>query len=146
MDAGILSTEDLQRLEACLPTGPELKTVLTYDGPLETLGPAEAFFRALAPTPRPASKVSTLLFSLQFSSIVEIADARLETLSCACQEVTTSDRLARILDRVLVIGNLLNEGEILFKLTRVVLLYIHLSSDDEGFFGFTFFWSMSHNT
>lgn len=103
--------EDLQRLEACLPTGPELQQVLAYDGPAEALGPAESFFQALTPTPRPAEKVSLMLFALQFPSIAEVTGARLETLRMACQETTSSDRLARVLDRVLVIGNLLNEGE-----------------------------------
>lgn len=103
--------EDLQRVKACLPTGPELKTVEAYDGPVEDLGAAEAFFRAMASTRRPGFKVTAMLFSLQFPSIAEVCDTRLETLSRACEEAMNSDRLARLLDRVLYIGNLLNEGE-----------------------------------
>lgn len=111
MPAGALSAEDLQRLEACLPTGPELKTVMAYEGPEEALAPAEAFFRALASVPRPAAKVSALLFWRHFSSAAEVAGSRLDTLQKACEEATTSDRLARVLDWVLKIGNVLNEGE-----------------------------------
>lgn len=85
--------------------------MMSYEGPVEALGPAEAFFRALAPTPRPQSKVSAMIFSRQFWSVAEDARARLATLRMACEEATTSDKLARVLERVLIIGNLLNEGE-----------------------------------
>lgn len=81
-----------------------------FKGPIEALGPAESFFRALAHTPRPASKVSVMLFSRQLGSVEESANTRLDTLRLACEEVTKSDRLARVLERVLLIGNLLNEG------------------------------------
>lgn len=77
----MLTTEDLQRLEACLPTPQELKTVLAYTGPAAALGPAETFFRALRDTPRAAGKVTAMLFSRQFlGSVAGDAEARVETL------------------------------------------------------------------
>lgn len=78
----ILTTEDLQRLEACLPTAQELKTVLAYTGPAAALGPAETFFRALGDTPRVGGKVTAMLFSRQFlGSVAGDAEARVGTLS-----------------------------------------------------------------
>lgn len=109
--AELLTVEDLQKLEACLPTESELKTVLAFEGPAEALGPAETFFRSLASVPRPGNKVSALLFWRQFSSVAETAELRLENLHKACEEATTSDRLTGLLEWVLKIGNLLNEGE-----------------------------------
>lgn len=109
----LLTAEDLEKLEVCLPTKAEVRTVLAYKGPVESLGSAESFFLALARTPRPSCKVSVMLFSRQFKSIAEHASARLETLRLACEEATTSGRLARVLERVLIIGNLLNEGVVI---------------------------------
>eukprot|EP00903_Cladosiphon_okamuranus_P016298 g15030.t1 len=107
----ILTPEDLQRLEACLPTAQELKTVLAYTGPAAALGPAETFFRALQDTPRAGGKVTAMLFSRQFlGSVAGDAEARVKTLRLACEEAMSSERLATVLERVLDIGNLLNEG------------------------------------
>ncbi|CAM9424601.1 unnamed protein product [Ectocarpus sp. 4 AP-2014] len=107
----VLTTEDLQRLEGCLPTVQELRTVVAFSGPAAALGSAETFFRALRDTPRPASKVSAVLFSRQFlGSVAGDAESRVETLRMACEEAMGSDRLAAVLEKVLDIGNLLNEG------------------------------------
>ncbi|CAN0032714.1 unnamed protein product, partial [Hapterophycus canaliculatus] len=107
-----LTVEDLQRLEVCLPTTQELKTVLAYSGPPAALGPAETFFRALGGTPRVAQKVSALLFSRVFlGSVARDAERRAERLTRACKEAMESDRLAAVLEKVLDIGNILNEGE-----------------------------------
>ncbi|CBN80077.1 Formin-like 3 [Ectocarpus siliculosus] len=107
----VLTTEDLQRLEGCLPTAQELRTVMAFSGPAAALGSAETFFRALRDTPRPASKVSAVLFSRQFlGSVAGDAESRVETLRMACEEAMESDRLAAVLEKVLDIGNLLNEG------------------------------------
>ncbi|CAM9497960.1 unnamed protein product, partial [Ectocarpus sp. 12 AP-2014] len=107
----VLTIEDLQRLEGCLPTAQELRTVVAFSGPAAALGSAETFFRALRDTPRPASKVSAVLFSRQFlGSVAGDAESRVETLRMACEEAMESDRLAAVLEKVLDIGNLLNEG------------------------------------
>ncbi|CAM9158805.1 unnamed protein product, partial [Ectocarpus sp. 13 AM-2016] len=107
----VLTIEDLQRLEGCLPTAQELRTVVAFSGPAAALGSAETFFRALKDTPRPASKVSAVLFSRQFlGSVAGDAESRVETLRMACEEAMESDRLAAVLEKVLDIGNLLNEG------------------------------------
>lgn len=77
-----LTVEDLQRLEMCLPTPQELKTVLAYTGPPAALGPAEMFFRALGETPRVTQKVSAVLFSRVFlGSVAKDAEGRVETLT-----------------------------------------------------------------
>ena len=76
-----MTTEDLQRLEACLPTAQELRTVVAFSGPAAALGSAETFFRALRDTPRPASKVAAVLFSRQFlGSVAADAESRVDTL------------------------------------------------------------------
>ncbi|CAM9730057.1 unnamed protein product, partial [Discosporangium mesarthrocarpum] len=111
LDPGdLLTTEDLQRLEACIPSVPEVQMAMAFNGPVEALGPAETFFRALGQTPRPLNKVRVMLFMKQFAASVEEASGRLKTLRLACKEVTESRRLAGVLERVLLIGNLLNEG------------------------------------
>lgn len=78
----MLTVEDLQRLEVCLPTAQELKTVFAYTGTPAALGPAETFFRALGGTPRVAQKVSAMLFSrVFFGSVAGDAETRVETLT-----------------------------------------------------------------
>ncbi|CAN0046750.1 unnamed protein product [Choristocarpus tenellus] len=107
----MLSAEDLQRLEVCLPTSPEMEMVLAFQGSPETLGTAESFFWALGNTPRPLAKVRVMLFMQQFKSNSEVLAGRLEALEKACSEATESQRLAGVLERVLRIGNVLNQGK-----------------------------------
>ncbi|CAN0574297.1 unnamed protein product, partial [Ectocarpus sp. 12 AP-2014] len=109
-NAEVLTIEDLQRLEGCLPTAQELRTVVAFSGPAAALGSAETFFRALRDTPRPASKVSAVLFSRQFlGSVAGDAESRVETLRMVRRGGVGSED-QQLLEKVLDIGNLLNEG------------------------------------
>ena len=81
--------------------------------PKETImqyGPVAVFFHALLPIENSRTKVQELIFQLQFTERVTAVRTSQATLLQACQEITSSDRLRRVLEIILKVGNVMNAG------------------------------------
>ena len=113
LDSQHLNSEKLQNMQLLLPKKDEITSLQHYNNngkTVEGLGRAELFFIAVMKVPRFSQKLSVFMYSLQFEEATTALFSNLHTLSRACQEVITSNKLAMILRRFLATGNLLNES------------------------------------
>ncbi|KAL9184842.1 hypothetical protein ACHAXT_002619 [Thalassiosira profunda] len=102
--------ERVQFVPNLLPTPKEVLAVKKYKGDDDKLIAAELFFRQLVPIKRIEDKVKVLRTMSTFEEHIAEARAGFQTLQTVCAQVMNSEKLIQILDMVLNVGNLMNEG------------------------------------
>ena len=115
MDATHLTEGNLEQLLKNIPLEDDLGTVRAYKeqgGEIAALGRAEQLFLALAGTPRLRQKLMALQFKLVFQA-QQLAQLRrkLEQVRGACALVHHSEKIHKLLQTVLAVGNVLNRGK-----------------------------------
>ncbi len=97
-------------LSGLLPKKEESDAIRQFKGDDKLLSPAEHFFRKLLTVTRVESKIKVIetmeLFNQNFEDIL----SRFKTLSTTCNQVMESEKLQLVLESVLTIGNIMNEG------------------------------------
>ena len=106
----MLSLDNLQAVRNCLPTMEEMKTVREYSEGGGELGDAERFFLEMTKVPNAAGKVDALIFRRDFAALAEGVQASLDVFDEVCRKLKGSEQLARILEIILALGNILNRG------------------------------------
>ncbi|KAK8976270.1 hypothetical protein V6N11_007758 [Hibiscus sabdariffa] len=94
LDDTALDPDQLENLIKYCPTKEEIELLKGYKGDKENLGKCEQFFLELMKVPRVESKLRVFLFKMQFDS----------------QQVRNSVKLKRIMQTILSLGNVLNQG------------------------------------
>jgi hypothetical protein len=84
--------------------------VKEYDGPGSKLVPAELWFRQIVTVQRLESKVQVMRTMETFESDANAIIRSFRTLGSVCQQVMTSEKLQDLLEMILQIGNIMNEG------------------------------------
>ena len=107
---GKIAGERTQNIKQLLPQPQELLAVKSYKGQISLLVPAEVFFRHLLKVKRPDAKCQVMQVMNSFSDNALETERQCNVLSNVCIQVLKSERLKRILESVLTIGNKLNEG------------------------------------
>uniref|UniRef100_A0A7S2WBB6 FH2 domain-containing protein n=1 Tax=Rhizochromulina marina TaxID=1034831 RepID=A0A7S2WBB6_9STRA len=128
LEVAVFSVEQLSRLEEILPTPQEIQAVQrliagpggkkktreeeTGQGgaPDQELDPAEVFCSNFINVVRPRAKLTVLITMKSFDTQCDDLVRRLQIMSRACSQITSSARLARLLSEVLAVGNVMNEG------------------------------------
>jgi hypothetical protein len=105
-----IAGERTQNIKQLLPHQQELLAVKSYNGDDSALVPAEVFFRHLLNVKRPEAKFHVMQVMNSFSDVARETEQKFDLLSNVCNQVLKSERLKRILENVLIIGNKLNEG------------------------------------
>lgn len=95
-----------------LPTPKEIVAIKKYKGDDDKLITAELFFRQLVPIKRIDDKVKVMRTMSTFEEHIEEARAGFKTLQTVCAQVMNSEKLIQVLDMVLSVGNLMNEGKL----------------------------------
>ena len=93
-----------------LPTPKEIAAVKRYKGDDDKLITAELFFRQLISIKRIEDKVQVMRTMATFEEHAEEVRAGFKTLQEVCAQVMNSEKLIQILELVLNVGNLMNEG------------------------------------
>jgi len=105
---GSLNIDKLQNLSPLLPTLHEAKKMIAAK---ESQHPAEVFFNtAIQFYPELLKRLNCFLTCLTFADTSEVLLSKMRRIIEACNEVISSDSLARILQKMLTVGNLMNEG------------------------------------
>ena len=107
---GKIQGERVQFMSELLPKDDEFRKIESYKGPDSRLAPAEKFFRQLITVKRAESKISVMKTLQLFHQNLKSAEQTFELLINVCDQVTKSKKLEIILEKVLVIGNTMNEG------------------------------------
>jgi hypothetical protein len=110
LDTTNLNIEQLENMHLLLPTTAEMKQLQEHSGSLEALGRAELFFVAILKVNRFAAKLSVCLFIEQFETQALELQCMQDQFIHTCSNIVESKKLAEILKRLLIVGNLVNEG------------------------------------
>lgn len=105
-----LKGERVQFVKDLLPTPAEVNTIKRYFGSPDRLVPAELWFQKVAHVKRLEAKAHVLHTMEVFESEVKEMQKSLHLLTQVCNQVMESERLRELLDMVLQIGNIMNEG------------------------------------
>lgn len=111
-DNRVLPLDALIVLEESLPTPEEINIVKGYKGDKQRLGEAEKFFLAVADVPKAKQRAAALAFQRAYDQRTGDVENRIRTLIDACNQVRSSQRLRRILEATLKIGNKLNTDDV----------------------------------
>lgn len=102
--------EKCQFLRDILPTSSEIRVIKEYDGNDERLEPAEIWFRHVVDIPRIDVKAQILRTMEMFNSEATLLMDSFHILNEVCHQVMRSEKLQDLLEMVLNIGNIMNEG------------------------------------
>ena len=102
--------ERVQFIPNLLPTPKEIAAVKRYKGDDDKLITAELFFRQLINIKRIEDKVQVMRTMSTFEEHAEEVRAGFKTMQQVCAQVMNSEKLIQILELILNVGNLMNEG------------------------------------
>jgi hypothetical protein len=102
--------ERVQFIPNLLPTPKEIQAIKKFKGDDDKLITAELFFRQLVSIKRIEDKVKVLRTMHTFEDNVEETREGFKRIQEVCSQVLNSEKLIGILEMVLNIGNLMNEG------------------------------------
>eukprot|EP01034_Spumella_vulgaris_P023259 gene23260-29471_t len=105
-----LSADHLENLRNLLPTDSEMKRMHDIAG---SQHPAEVFVQAtLMFYPELPVRLSSFIVCLNFTGNCEAVLAKFMKLISCCNQVLSSSRLAKLLKKMLAIGNVMNQGTV----------------------------------
>eukprot|EP00466_Bigelowiella_natans_P004206 jgi/Bigna1/69549/fgenesh1_pg.9_\ len=97
MNQEVLDGDILARLVKIFPTSEELKQLRRFKGDAKKLDKAEQYFLAISKTPQPHARLQILLLMSEFPSRIQSITARLDKVSIACDKLTRSASLKKVL-------------------------------------------------
>ncbi|KAJ4840960.1 hypothetical protein Tsubulata_018154 [Turnera subulata] len=129
LEDSAIDVDQVENLIKFCPTKEEMELLKGYSGEKDKLGRCEQFFLELMQVPRVESKLRVFSFKMQFNSQVSdlrnnlnVVDSVAQeashfTLRCflssrgvICGNIKNSDKLKRIMQTILSLGNALNQG------------------------------------
>nr|VDD34327.1 unnamed protein product [Brassica oleracea] len=127
MDDTVLDIDQIENLVKFCPTNEEMELLKNYTGDKEMLGKCEQYFLELMKVPRVESKMRVFSFKIQFSTQITEFKKSLNVVISACVEIRTSEKLKEIIQRILYLGNIMNQGTargaaVAFKLDSLLKL------------------------
>ncbi|CAH8312561.1 unnamed protein product [Eruca vesicaria subsp. sativa] len=127
MDDTVLDIDQIENLVKFCPTKEEMEVLKNYKGDKTILGKCEQYFLELMKVPRVESKMRVFLFKIQFSTQIAEFKKSLNAVNSACDEIRTSEKLKEIIQRILYLGNIMNQGTargaaVAFKLDSLLKL------------------------
>jgi len=106
----LITGERVNFIKDLLPNREEEQTIKAYKGEESRLVPAEKFFRFVVKVKRIKEKVDVMRTMVTFRVNAKELSESYCLLQRACTQVLESEKLQTVLDMVLHIGNIMNEG------------------------------------
>ncbi|KAJ3295039.1 hypothetical protein HDU76_006893, partial [Blyttiomyces sp. JEL0837] len=106
----VLTADRLAILMQCIPTDEEIELVQSFPGEPSQLGMAERFILTLSTVPRLRQRLQAIHYRQRFNEEIEEVTPDLSTVEDAIKAVRSSEKLKKVLQAVLVIGNFMNGG------------------------------------
>jgi len=110
VDTSAFNVEQLEALLKYAPTADEAQTIEGYTGDKALLDKPEQFFVELLTIMRLNEKLACFILRLEFDGKIASLDNNVTIYGSAIKEIDTSEKLRKILDVILSIGNFLNHG------------------------------------
>jgi len=109
-DTSVLTENLLQSLVQYLPTPDQFTKLREYTEEYDSLAEAEQFAISLADIKRLVPRLKSLTFKLHFPELVQDCKPDIVAATAACEELKKSSKFARVLEIILLIGNIMNTG------------------------------------
>merc|ERR1719232_624119 len=109
-DTSVLTENLLQSLIQYLPTPDQLNKLKEHSDEYDNLAEAEQFAISLADIKRLVPRLKSLKFQLHFPELVQDCKPDIVAATEACQEVRRSQKFGKILELILLMGNIMNTG------------------------------------
>ena len=106
----LISGERVQFVKDLLPNLQEVQAIKAYTGDDARLVPAELFFRRIVAVKRIEVKVEVMKMMVTFRANAFGFLENYRILERACVQAQSSDKLQEVLEMVLHVGNIMNEG------------------------------------
>eukprot|EP01111_Echinosteliopsis_oligospora_P017871 TRINITY_DN7913_c0_g1_i1.p1 TRINITY_DN7913_c0_g1~~TRINITY_DN7913_c0_g1_i1.p1 ORF type:complete len:1046 (-),score=339.10 TRINITY_DN7913_c0_g1_i1:117-3254(-) len=129
MDSSRVAIEDLKNLLKNVPTAEEIEMLKSYQDDVSQLGKPEHFFLEIMDIPRLSAKLESFIFMLQFNTQADELMPDILTIKNASISLKNSQKLAKILELVLAVGNYINGGTFRGGLTGFKLESLLAMSD-----------------
>lgn len=109
-DMSALDGSVIQQLIQYLPPPDQLKKLQELRASGEELSGAEKFAATIAEVKRLGARLQSLSFRLNFTDLVSDVKPDVVAATAACEEMKTSQKFAKILELILLLGNYMNSG------------------------------------
>lgn len=109
-DSSVLSGALLEQLINQLPPADQLKRLEEFVKEYEELNDAEQFAVTIASVKRLVPRLRSLKFKSLYTDTVTDIKPGIVATTAACEEIKTSRKLAKLLELVLLLGNVMNSG------------------------------------
>merc|ERR1719369_1551433 len=109
-DTSVLTENLLQSLVQYLPSPDQLAKLKEYSEEYDNLAEAEQFAISLADIKRLVPRLKSLMFKIHFPELVQDCKPDIVAATAACEELRKSVKFARVLEIILLIGNIMNTG------------------------------------
>ncbi|KAL7586807.1 hypothetical protein Lser_V15G37978 [Lactuca serriola] len=110
LDELAMDADQVDNLIKFCPTKEEMELLKGYKGEPEALGKCEQFFLELMKVPRWESKLRVFFYKLKFTTLVADQMKNLNDLYLSVEQLMSSVKLRRVLQKVLSLRNALNLG------------------------------------
>jgi len=109
-DTSILTENLVQSLVQYLPNQEQLKRLSNYREDFNDLSEPEQFALSLSDIKRLGPRLTSMMFRLQFPEFIRDCRPDIVAATAACEEVRKSGKFARLLEIILLFGNIMNSG------------------------------------
>jgi len=109
-DTSVLTESLLQTLVQYLPSPDQFIKLSKFKDEYDELPEPEKFVLSLSNIKRLVPRLKALMFKLHFPELVADCRPGVVSVTAACQEVMRSAKMSRVLELILLIGNIMNTG------------------------------------
>jgi len=109
-DTTVLTENLLQSLIQYLPSPDQLNKLQEHASDYDNLAEAEQFAISLADIKRLVPRLKSLRFMLHYPELVQDCKPDIVAATAACEEVRRSKKFGKLLEIILLIGNIMNTG------------------------------------
>merc|ERR1719186_353839 len=109
-DTSVLTENLLQSLIQYLPTPDQLNKLQEHSKDYDNLAEAEQFAISLADIKRLVPRLKSLRFQLHYPELVQDCKPDIVAATAACEELKRSRKFGKVLELILLMGNIMNTG------------------------------------
>merc|ERR1719259_1493878 len=109
-DTEVLTENLLQALIQYIPPPDELNKLKEFEKEYDNLPEAEQFSISISGIKRLVPRLKSLMFQQRYPELVQDCKPHIVAATAACEEIRKSGKFAKILEIILLIGNIMNTG------------------------------------
>merc|ERR1719242_1307790 len=109
-DTQVLTENLLQALIQYIPAPDQLNRLKEFESEYDNLAEAEQFAISISGIKRLVPRLKSLLFQQRYPELKQDIKPHIVAAKAACEEVRKSKKFAKVLELILLIGNIMNTG------------------------------------